>query len=101
MSVLEIIGFITTLLAIWLATREHVLTWPLQLIASLLYVYLFVDAHLFGESVLQFIYAALAIYGWWCWRKPKRARWWYRYCRLADSPANNGCFITAWALLAH
>ncbi|KPC49189.1 nicotinamide riboside transporter PnuC [Amantichitinum ursilacus] len=71
MSVLEIIGFITTLLAIWLATREHVLTWPLQLIASLLYVYLFVDAHLFGESVLQFIYAALAIYGWWCWRKPK------------------------------
>ena len=71
MSLLEIIGFVTTLAGIWLATRGHVLTWPLQLIASLLYVYLFVDAHLFGESILQFIYAALAIYGWWCWRKPK------------------------------
>lgn len=71
MSNLEIIGFVTTLLGIWLATRGHVLTWPLQLVASLIYVYLFVDAHLFGESVLQFVYAALAIYGWWCWRKPQ------------------------------
>lgn len=68
MSNLEIIGFVTTLLGIWLATRGHVLTWPLQLVASLLYVYLFLDAHLFGESVLQFIYAVLAIYGWWSWQ---------------------------------
>lgn len=69
MSTLEIIGFIASLLGIWLATRSHVLTWPLQLIASLLYVWLFFDAHLFGESLLQFVYAALAVYGWWVWKK--------------------------------
>lgn len=69
MSILEIIGFIASLLGIWLATRSHVLTWPLQLIASLLYVWLFFDAKLFGESLLQFVYAALAIYGWWMWKR--------------------------------
>jgi nicotinamide mononucleotide transporter len=69
LSILEIIGFIASLLGIWLATRSHVLTWPLQLLASLLYVWLFFDAHLFGESLLQFVYAALALYGWWVWKK--------------------------------
>ncbi|MBY0445238.1 MAG: nicotinamide riboside transporter PnuC [Burkholderiales bacterium] len=68
-SILEIIGFIASLLGIWLATRSHVLTWPLQLIASMLYVWLFFDAKLFGESLLQFVYAALAIYGWWMWKR--------------------------------
>ncbi|BCL75964.1 transporter [Jeongeupia sp. HS-3] len=69
MSSLEIIGFIATLAGITLATRGHVLTWPLQLCASLLYVWLFLDAQLFGESALQLVYAALAIYGWWHWHR--------------------------------
>ncbi|WP_028455920.1 nicotinamide riboside transporter PnuC [Chitinilyticum litopenaei] len=67
MSLPEIAGFILTLLAITLAARGHVLTWPLQLVASALYVALFLEYHLFGEAALQGIYAVLAIYGWWHW----------------------------------
>lgn len=72
MSLIEIIGFIVTLAAIILATRAHVLTWPLQMFASLLYVWLFLDAHLFGESALQLIYAVLAVYGWVKWKQNKQ-----------------------------
>ncbi len=68
MSVVEIVGFVLTLLAIGLATRGHILTWPLQILASLLYVYLFLSVNLFGESVLQLIYAGIAGYGWMNWR---------------------------------
>jgi nicotinamide mononucleotide transporter len=69
MSLVEIIGFVLTLLAISLATRGKILTWPLQIIASLLYVYLFLSVNLFGESVLQLIYAGIATYGWLNWGK--------------------------------
>lgn len=68
MSAIEIIGFVLSLLGIWLATRGHLLTWPLQMIASLLYVYLFLQVSLFGESLLQLVYAAMAAYGWFHWR---------------------------------
>lgn len=68
MSLLEIIGFVLTLVAIALAARAHVLTWPLQLLASLLYVWLFAKFNLFGEATLQAVYAVLAVYGWWQWR---------------------------------
>ncbi|XZG69773.1 nicotinamide riboside transporter PnuC [Chitinibacteraceae bacterium HSL-7] len=69
MTLAEIIGFILTLTAIWLAARGHVLTWPLQLAASLLYVWLFFAFNLFGEATLQGVYAILAVYGWWCWHR--------------------------------
>ena len=68
MTTLEITGFILTLLAISLAARGHILTWPLQIIASTMYAYLFLSVNLFGESLLQFIYAAIAAYGWLYWR---------------------------------
>ncbi|QKJ67675.1 nicotinamide mononucleotide transporter [Deefgea piscis] len=68
MSSIEIIGFVISLLAIYLATRQHRFTWPLQIIASLLYVYLFLNAHLYGESLLQLVYAGIAAYGFYHWR---------------------------------
>ena len=73
MGILEIIGFVLTLLAIGLAARGHTLTWPLQIVASLLYVYLFLSVNLFGESALQFIYAGIAAYGWFNWRHNQSA----------------------------
>lgn len=71
MSVVEIVGFVLTLTAIGLAAKGHILTWPLQIIASLLYVYLFFSVNLFGESALQLIYAGIAAYGWMNWGKTK------------------------------
>ncbi|WP_297574768.1 nicotinamide riboside transporter PnuC [uncultured Deefgea sp.] len=68
MSTIEIFGFVISLLAIYLATRQHRLTWPLQMIASLLYVYLFLEVHLYGESLLQLVYAGMAAYGFYHWR---------------------------------
>ncbi|WP_047396831.1 nicotinamide riboside transporter PnuC [Chitinibacter sp. ZOR0017] len=69
MTALEIIGFALTILAIALAARSHVLTWPLQLVASVLYVWLFAQFNLFGEATLQAVYAVLAVYGWLQWRQ--------------------------------
>lgn len=67
-TLIEVLGFVLSLLAIWLAARNKVATWPLQVISSLIYVYLFYVYALPGEATLNFIYCLLALYGWWGWR---------------------------------
>ncbi|GAB3263639.1 nicotinamide mononucleotide transporter family protein [Chitinimonas naiadis] len=65
---LEVVGFVLTLLGIGLAARNHWCTWPLQMLAGVLYVGLFVQFQLFGEAALNALYVLLAAYGLWQWR---------------------------------
>jgi nicotinamide mononucleotide transporter len=39
----------------------------LAIISSLLYALLFADSKLYGEAGLQFIFIAVALWGWWQW----------------------------------
>lgn len=67
-SWLELVAFV---LAVWMVVcnmRVHLLAWPLALISSLMYFALFWDGKLYGEAVLQLLFAALALWGWWQWR---------------------------------
>ena len=72
MGTLEIIGSILTLAGIYLAAQGKITAWPLQLIASVLYTWVFFTVHLFGEALLQLIYAFLSLYGWWMWLSDKK-----------------------------
>jgi len=65
---LELVAFV---LAVWMVIcnmRVNLLAWPLALISSLMYFALFWDGKLYGEAVLQLVFAALAVWGWWQWR---------------------------------
>jgi nicotinamide mononucleotide transporter len=66
-STLEIIAVVTALLYLVLAIRENIWCWPSALISTAIYVYLFFDARLYMESVLNIFYFAIAIYGWYVW----------------------------------
>jgi nicotinamide mononucleotide transporter len=66
----SLIEFIAVLLAIAylpLAIRQNIWCWLCAGISSAIYVYLFVDAKLYMESVLNVFYFAMAIYGWVVW----------------------------------
>jgi nicotinamide mononucleotide transporter len=67
MSLLEGVGAVCTLVGIYYATHGKVIAWPFQLGSSLIYTQLFFTAHLFAETLLQGLYAVLAVYGWWTW----------------------------------
>ena len=69
MAVLEIIAVITAMAYVILAAREHILCWPAALISTLLYTIIFYDVYLWMDSALQVYYFAMAIYGFYCWRK--------------------------------
>ena len=66
-TVLEIVAFVLALLMVWANLRVNPVGWPLAIISSLLYALLFADSKLYGEATLQFVFIALALWGWWQW----------------------------------
>eukprot|EP01031_Cornospumella_fuschlensis_P022089 gene22089-27049_t len=47
--------------------RELHWSWPLAILSSLLYFFVFKDSLLYGEAGLQLVFATLALWGWWQW----------------------------------
>jgi nicotinamide mononucleotide transporter len=64
---LEMIGFLTTLVGIWLTTRRLLVCWPVVLAADVIYLVVFYRARLFSDSLLQIFFVAFTLYGWWHW----------------------------------
>jgi nicotinamide mononucleotide transporter len=55
-----------------LAIGQHLSCWLAAFISSVLYVWVFFRARLYMESVLNVYYAAMAVYGFWQWRRGRR-----------------------------
>lgn len=64
---LEIVAFVLALLMVWANLRVKAVAWPLAIVSSLMYALLFADSLLYGEAGLQFVFVALALWGWWQW----------------------------------
>lgn len=64
---LEIIGTLFALLGVWLTARQHIACWPIAMIAVIIYIYLFFQSQLYGDSALQTVYLIMGIYGWYEW----------------------------------
>jgi len=55
------------LVAVYLATREHVASWPTGIVNVGIFCFLFWRAKLYAGAALQLVYLALSIYGWHQW----------------------------------
>jgi len=67
MSTLEIIAVIVNVLGVWLTARRIRWCWPVSVVAVLLYAWIFYDAKLYSDMLLQVLFAFLQGYGWWRW----------------------------------
>jgi nicotinamide mononucleotide transporter len=63
----ELLGDVAGVACVWLVARQNVWNWPLGLINTALWALVFSGARLYGDAVLQGIFFALGIYGWWRW----------------------------------
>ncbi len=72
-TAVEVLAFVLSLAMVWANLRVNVLGWPLAIISSLLYALLFADSKLYGEAGLQFVFVALALWGWWQWLRGRVA----------------------------
>lgn len=67
MNWIEVVAVAFGLLAVWLQTREHITSWPAAIVNVGLFFYIFWQSKLYADAVLQLVYLALSVYGWWAW----------------------------------
>jgi len=67
MSPLEFAAVLTSVIGIWLSTRRKLSSWPVILVSCILYALVFRREKLYSGMLLQFVYFAFALYGWWHW----------------------------------
>jgi nicotinamide mononucleotide transporter len=67
MSPLEIAGFITGALSVWLAVRQNPWNWPFGVANAVCFLVLFWEARLYGDMALQVLFIAICLLGWYRW----------------------------------
>ena len=64
---IELAGFVTTSVGIWLTTKRLLICWPVVLAADIFYFAVFYQARLYSDALLQVFFLAFTLYGWWHW----------------------------------
>ena len=67
-SPLELLGFVATLLNVWLMARNRVAGWPVGLVAVAAYAVVFFEAKLYADTLLQGFFLATGLWGWHAWQ---------------------------------
>jgi len=65
---LEQIAAVMSLLAILLASKQIIASWPMDILSSVLYAVVFYRARLFADTLLQGLFVAMSLYGWYKWQ---------------------------------
>lgn len=65
----ELLGALLGVLYIFFSIRQHILTWPVGLLTSILYIIVFFRSGFYADMGLQFYYVFISIYGWYYWLK--------------------------------
>ena len=72
MSALEIFATLISVVGVALTIRRSLYCWPVNLLAYIIYGYLFFQYQLYGETILQGCFVLLGCYGWWYWIKDRQ-----------------------------
>jgi nicotinamide mononucleotide transporter len=67
MSWIELIGALVSAWAVWLSARRRPWCWPVGFASVLIYGWIFIDARLYSDALLQLAFAGLIVYGWRRW----------------------------------
>ncbi|TYB67842.1 nicotinamide mononucleotide transporter [Nonomuraea sp. PA05] len=83
----DLVGNILALATVLFAMRKSMWTWPVQFAGAVLLFAASINAHVTGNALKQVLFAGLAVYGWWAWRRGTQdgkqlavrpAQWWER-----------------------
>ncbi len=74
MTFWEIAGNIVTVPAVFLAARNHVLTWPIGILGCMLYGVMFYQTQLYANVTLQVFFIATSLQGWFNWQHVKKQK---------------------------
>lgn len=67
MDYIEIFGAATGLIYLYFEIKQKIWLWPLGIITSSFYIYIFYTSKFYADMSLQVYYLAISIYGWYHW----------------------------------
>ncbi len=73
-SWLEAVAFVLALAMVFASAYERSVTWPLAIVSSALYVWLFYVSKLYGETLVNVFFVLSAVWGWTQWLFGHRAQ---------------------------
>ena len=68
-NIVEIFGAVAGIAYVILEIRRNILLWPLGIITSAVYIYVFGRNGLYANMGLQGYYLVISVYGWYAWRR--------------------------------
>ena len=68
-SLPEYIAVFSGIASVWYSRIENVLVFPVGLVSTIIYTYLSIEGHLFGEASVNIYYTVMSIYGWVLWTR--------------------------------
>ena len=66
-NIVEVFGAVTGIAYVILEIRRNILLWPLGILTSAVYIYVFGRNGFYAGMVLQGYYVVISIYGWYAW----------------------------------
>ena len=66
---IEIFGAVTGILYVFLEIRQTIWLWPVGIITSAVYIWVFFTGKLYADMSLQGYYLAISILGWYWWAR--------------------------------
>ncbi len=67
MSWLELFAALISAWGVWLTARRQPWCWPVGFASVIAYAWIFIEAKLYSDALLQLAFAALIVYGWHRW----------------------------------
>ena len=68
-NIVEIFGAVTGIVYVILEIKRNILLWPLGIITSAVYMYVFGRTGFYANMGLQGYYLVISVYGWYMWRR--------------------------------
>jgi nicotinamide mononucleotide transporter len=96
----EQIATVLGLVFVWLAIRESLWNFPVGLVQAAIFGWVCFQGRLYSDTVLQVVYMAAMIYGWWHWTHGERDTGPLRVQRLtvAGGAGWTGATLALWAV---
>ena len=69
MDIIEGVGFVTGIAAVYLLYKDHILTWPVGFINIGCFMWMFWQQKLYGDFIVQLIFLTSGIWGWANWNQ--------------------------------
>ncbi len=73
-NIIEIFGAVTGIAYVILEIKRNILLWPLGIITSAVYIYVFGSNGFYANMGLQGYYLVISVYGWYAWRRLHKER---------------------------